>query len=686
MKVLKSHLSFAAAAAWAIWLLAPVPAVAQQPNGYPVTNVNLRAGPGTEYPVIVTVPGRAPISILGCLPDYSWCDSLFQGNRGWMRSIYLSGYYQGNYYSLGDYAPRLGYRTVSFDVDGYWASNYRDRPFYGERKRWTRPREEGFVDTGVFYNRLAPYGSWVWIQGQYVWVPSRVDRSWRPYTRGRWVYTDRGWTWVSNEPFGWATYHYGRWGFSDRVGWFWVPGHRWAPAWVSWRESDDYLAWAPMPPAYDGGININVSIGTVPDYYWQVVPSRSFLSDDLQGQIVHDRNRRRPILERSRALGNTTITNNNVVVNNVVNVTYVEEKTKEKVVERKIGRAKDAKAAGVEGDVVEIFQPAADVTPADLAPPEPKTIKEVAEESQTKGQAEGEATTEEMLVPPEIQKAQVKAAKQKEGETPKNGEPTAPATGGEAPLSPSLPKGGEASAPPPEGAAPAGEPVPAEDLTPAAAEPVPPAPSGEAPPAPATGETPPPPPEDTAPPPAEVPAAPPAEQAPTPDVAPPIEEQAPAKTKEKGLKPKKDSKPQPEATPPMKPLPRDEAPPPPPPPAPPAPEEMAPPPPPPPLPMEEPKPKQGKAREDKSKKAKDKGAPPSGPPAMGQAAPPPPPPLPPVEDPGSQLKQEGKGRNDNGGPPPPDGEGGKKAKNKEGPPPCPEGTAPVDDGSCAPMQ
>jgi len=687
MIVAKSHLSFAAAVAWAIGSLAPVPAVAQQPNGYPITNVNLRAGPGTEYPVIVTVPGRAPISILGCLPDYSWCDSLFQGNRGWMRSIYLSGYYQGNYYSLGDYAPRLGYRTVSFDIDGYWASNYRDRPFYGERTRWTRPRAEGFVDTGVFYNRLAPYGSWVWIQGQYVWVPSRVDRSWRPYTRGRWVYTDRGWTWASNEPFGWATYHYGRWGFSNRVGWFWVPGNRWAPAWVSWRESDDYLAWAPLPPAYDGGININVSIGTVPEYYWQVVPSRSFLSDDLQGQFVRDRDRQRSILERSRALGNTTITNNNVVVNNVVNVTYVEEKTKKKVVERKIGRAKDAKAAGkVEGDVVEIFQPATDVTPADLAPPESKTIKEVAEESQTKDQAEGEATTEEMLVPPEIQKAQDKAAKPAEGETPKDGEPTAPAAGGEAPLSPSLPKGGEASAPPPEGAAPAGKPVPAEDLTPAAAEPVPPAPSSEAPPAAKDGEAPPPPPEAEAPRPADgVPAGPPTDQVPPAAVTPPppVEDQAPAKAK--GIKPKKGSEAQPGGLPPMKPLPQEEEPPPP------APKEMAPPPPP-----EEfkPKSKEGKARTDKSKKAKEKGAEPAGEPPTEQTAPPspmeeaPPPPLPPMEEPAPQLKKEGKGRNDNGGPPPPDSEGGQKAKagkKNKGAPPCPEGTVPLEDGSCAPI-
>ena len=59
--------------------------------------------------------------------------------------------------------------------------------------------------------------------------------------------------WVSNEPFGWATYHYGRWGFSNRVGWFWVPGNRWAPAWVAWRSSNDYLAWAPLPPTPDEG-------------------------------------------------------------------------------------------------------------------------------------------------------------------------------------------------------------------------------------------------------------------------------------------------------------------------------------------------------------------------------------------------------------------------------------------------
>ena len=339
----------------AVVTVEPVQAQAPRPNGYPVTNVNLRAGPGTYYPALLVVPSRAPISILGCLGDYTWCDVFFQGNRGWMRSIYLQGWYSGYYYSLRDYAPRLGYRVVSFDLGRYWDANYRGRPFYGDRNRWGgggSPYGEGATNRGAFYNRLAPYGNWIWLQGQYVWVPQNVGPAWRPYTMGRWVFTDRyGWMWVSNEPFGWATYHYGRWGFSNRVGWFWVPGNRWAPAWVSWRKSNDYLAWAPLPPAYDEGVSIEINARGVPDYYWQVVPNRDFLSDDLPRRIVRDKNRFNPILRETQPLGNVTINNNNVVVNNVVNVTYVEEKTNEKVVVHKVEKTKDEKNAGkVQGD------------------------------------------------------------------------------------------------------------------------------------------------------------------------------------------------------------------------------------------------------------------------------------------------------------------------------------------------
>ena len=262
------------------------------------------------------------------------------------------------------------------------------------------------MERAVFYDRLQPYGDWVWLQGQYVWVPVNVDRQWRPYTYGRWIYTDRyGWMWASDEPFGWATYHYGSWGFSDQVGWFWVPGSRWAPAWVSWRSSDNYLAWAPLPPAYDEDLSINIQVESVPDYYWQVVPVEAFVSADLPRYIVRDEQRYDPILQQTRPLGNVAI-NNNVVVNNVVNVTYVEQKTNQKVIVHQVDKTADANNAGkIEGAAVEVFQPAPEQVPKKIAaPPQPKKIEDVAAETKTKEQGVGKPSTDELLIPPEMKK------------------------------------------------------------------------------------------------------------------------------------------------------------------------------------------------------------------------------------------------------------------------------------------
>ena len=59
----------------------------------------------------------------------------------------------------------------------------------------------------TFYRKLEPYGAWRETSDYgYVWQPrvAQQSRDWRPYTDGRWTYTDAGWTWASDEPFGWA--------------------------------------------------------------------------------------------------------------------------------------------------------------------------------------------------------------------------------------------------------------------------------------------------------------------------------------------------------------------------------------------------------------------------------------------------------------------------------------------------
>ena len=63
------------------------------------------------------------------------------------------------------------------------------------------------VSFQTFYDSLASEGTWIQTQKYgYVWQPNVNDADWAPYTVGHWVYTDDGWTWVSDEPFGWAVY------------------------------------------------------------------------------------------------------------------------------------------------------------------------------------------------------------------------------------------------------------------------------------------------------------------------------------------------------------------------------------------------------------------------------------------------------------------------------------------------
>ena len=107
-----------------------------------------------------------------------------------------------------------------------------------------------------FYDNLAPYGQWV-TDPQYgnVWVPNEAG-DFRPYgSRGHWVMTEYGNTWVSDDPWGWACYHYGRWTYDPYYGWVWIPGYEWAPAWVSWRFGGGYSGWAPLGPGGDLSYN-----------------------------------------------------------------------------------------------------------------------------------------------------------------------------------------------------------------------------------------------------------------------------------------------------------------------------------------------------------------------------------------------------------------------------------------------
>ncbi|MFO1132903.1 MAG: DUF6600 domain-containing protein [Hyphomicrobiales bacterium] len=222
------------------------------------------------------------------------------------------------------------------------------------------PQAEAAVDVsiGVFYDQIAQYGDWVSYRGGYVFIPGRVGPGWRPYTLGHWVYTNRyGWTWASDEPFGWATYHYGRWGYGDDIGWYWVPGNRWAPAWVSWRRSNDYVVWAPLPPSRRGGsdISINITVGDIPDYYWVAVPTRRFLAPDLRADIVHDDREARRVVRETRFLGTPRV-NSDIVVNNVIDVDVISRETGKRVRPVEVRRTDNPVEARAGAGEVTVFE------------------------------------------------------------------------------------------------------------------------------------------------------------------------------------------------------------------------------------------------------------------------------------------------------------------------------------------
>lgn len=188
------------------------------------------------------------------------------------------------------------------------------------------------VDVSTFYEPLATYGEWIEVAPYgWVWSPHGVTVNWQPYQLGRWVWTNAGWTWVSDEPFGWATYHYGRWYYHPYHGWVWLPGTQWSPAWVAWRQGDGWIGWAPMPPEDRGrpGIsirigNFNLNIGRIHTFSWTFVEEGRLCEPSLRRYIARQP-RNASIILTTRDVTSYTIASN-VVINRSVPLEVIERR------------------------------------------------------------------------------------------------------------------------------------------------------------------------------------------------------------------------------------------------------------------------------------------------------------------------------------------------------------------------
>jgi hypothetical protein len=147
--------------------------------------------------------------------------------------------------------------TAGNDQFESWAAE-RDR-------RWENSPSTRYVPKGVIgYEDLDQYGSWRQVP-EYgdCWFPRVANADWAPYHYGHWDYIEPwGYTWVDDEPWGFAPFHYGRWVHLEGS-WGWVPAPRtassiayarpvYAPALVAWVGSGGgvggSVAWFPLAP------------------------------------------------------------------------------------------------------------------------------------------------------------------------------------------------------------------------------------------------------------------------------------------------------------------------------------------------------------------------------------------------------------------------------------------------------
>ena len=111
---------------------------AKAADAYTTTNVSMRAGPSSDYPRVTVLNAGAPVTVYGCLQDYSWCDTSFRDARGWVAATYLTYPYQGNRVAIPAFGAQLGLAILNFSLNDYWGSYYRGRPWYGRRDYWGR--------------------------------------------------------------------------------------------------------------------------------------------------------------------------------------------------------------------------------------------------------------------------------------------------------------------------------------------------------------------------------------------------------------------------------------------------------------------------------------------------------------------------------------------------------------------
>jgi hypothetical protein len=220
----------------------------------------------------------------------------------------------GSSYSVraNDDAVFEGTDQLSADVQDYSGNN-------DDFDNWSTSRDQHYEhskssqyvsDDVVGSEDLDDHGDWDDTPDYgHVWYPRVTVTDWAPYHYGHWAYIEPwGYTWVDDQPWGFAPFHYGRW-VSVRGRWGWIPAPRRVVGVAYVRP-----VYAPALVAFvgGGGFSVGVAVGGGGNVGWFPLGPR---------EVYVPSYRVSPRYVERVNISNTTV--NRTVVNNYYNTTII---------------------------------------------------------------------------------------------------------------------------------------------------------------------------------------------------------------------------------------------------------------------------------------------------------------------------------------------------------------------------
>lgn len=171
----------------------------------------------------------------------------------------------------------------------------------------------------IGYEELDNYGTWSDDPNYgHIWIPTNPGVGWAPYHAGHWAWVAPwGWTWVDDQPWGFAPAHYGRWAYLQ-ARWAWVPGP------IAVRP-----VYAPALVAFVGGSRGNFSWsislgGGIPGVAWFPLGPGEAYRPAYAVSPTYVNNLNKTVII-NKTVNVTNVTNNNIVNNNITKTVYVNQ-------------------------------------------------------------------------------------------------------------------------------------------------------------------------------------------------------------------------------------------------------------------------------------------------------------------------------------------------------------------------